>query len=250
MGQDYYGGWTEKSYEFLGSIPHIENSGGYFDYIIKTKWGGLENEKFSWVRQPQNLKIVYYTVCKIGFEKFVSKSGYDSPMNFKDSFGGMSPHEWEGMTLSQVVDSLLVTYIAKDDTPSYFVKFWTRRKAEKNDELVYSILNKIKTTYSSEPMKTVVKESNDTIESLLKFDLRLQQYNNNPTKDFLTEYFNFLRSIGLNHSAYNLLQDRFPNNFDLDSINKVLNLRIVNEDEYRRTRNSGLWIVSYKDDGP
>ena len=92
--------------------------------------------------------------------------------------------------------------------------------------------------------------TNDTLTNLLKYDLQLQEFKGNPSKEFLQIYFDYLRSIGLNHSAYNLVVEIYPGKMELDVVVQILKLDTVSANKYWETRNNARWIYSYRDNGP
>jgi len=258
LTKTYIGGWTEKPLEFVNSIPHVDSKGGYFDLIKSFKWGGIEtyltnNSPLYWVRRPENLLIAHNTIKAIGYKYFISDSVFNSPMRFQDDYGGMKKLEWEGLSLSQVLDSLINSYNQSKSDSNYFKMFWDRRTAEKNDKVLICILKDIKGIYN-QSFKTDCKETekaiNDTISRLLKYDLQLQNFNGKPTTEFLWSYFDYLKSIGLNHSAYNLVIEKYPGQIQLDTVVKILKLDTIPENDFWDTRNNGTWIYTYEDNGP
>ena len=71
--------------------------------------------------------------------------------------------------------------------------------------------------------------------------------------DIALSYFNYLKEIGLEHSAYNLifeLQSTKNIAVNKDSILKTLSFDTIPEDAYWRTRNNAEWIKTYRDNGP
>lgn len=258
LTQTYIGGWTEKPIGFVNSIPHVDSKNGYFDLIKSFKWGGIDtyltnNSPLNWIRKPENLLTAHNTIKHIGYQRFISDSIFNAPMRFQDDFGGMWRHDWEDLSISQVLDSLIYCYNQNKPDTNYFKKFWDRRTAEKSDKILICVLKDIKEIYN-QSFKTDCKETdleiNDTISRLLKYDLQLQDFDAKPTTDFLWSYFDYLKSIGLNHSAYNLVIEKYPGQIQLDTVVKILNLDTISEDIYWRTRNYGTWIFTYEDNGP
>ena len=226
--------------------------------IKKFKWGGIDtyltnNSPLDWIRKPENLLTAHNTIKHIGYQRFISDSIFNAPMRFQDDFGGMWRHDWEDLSISQVLDSLINSYNQSRPDTNYFKKFWDRRIAEKNDKVLICILKDIKSIYT-QSFKTDCKETgvaiNDTISRLLKYDLQLQDFNGKPTTDFLWSYFDYLKSIGLNHSAYNLVIEKYPGQIQLDTVVRILNLDTIPETDYWDTRNNGTWIYTYDDNGP
>lgn len=262
LTQSYIGGWIEKQIVFVNSIPHVDKKGGYFDLIMECKWGGIglqdfyltNNKPFDWIKNPKNIPIVHSTLMKIGYKYFISDSEYRQPMKFQDKFGGMIRHDWEELSLQQLLDNFIRTYYQsiRIDSSGYFVKFWNRRAKEGNDSEVIKVFEDIQRIYSdSEKLPDYnPKLVNDTIENLLRLDIELQSFNSKPTPEFIVEYFDYLKSIGLNHSAYNLVIEKYPDLLQKDSVVKILNLVTIPERDYWNTRNNGTWIYTYGDNGP
>jgi hypothetical protein len=258
LTQIYIGGWTEKPIGFVNSIPHVDSKNGYFDLVKSSKWGGIDSyltnrSPLDWIRKPENILIVHNTIKNIGYQRFISDSIFNTAMRFQDDFGGMRRHDWEDLSISQILDSLIDSYYDIKPDTNYFKKFWDRRTYEKNDKILICVFKDIKVIYN-QSFKTDCKETNDaindTIARLLNFDLQLQDFNGTPTTEFLWDYFDYLKSIGLNHSAYNLVIEKYPGQIQLDTIVKVLNLDTIPEENYWNTRNNGTWIYTYKDNGP
>jgi len=258
----FIGGWTEKQIGFVNSIPHVDKKGGYFDLIMECKWGGIglqdfyltNNKPFDWIKNPENIQILHSTLKKIGYKYFISDSEYHQPMKFQDRFGGMIKHDWEELSLQQLIDNFIQTYYQslRTETSGYFVKFWNRRAKEGNDSELIKVFEDIKRIYSdSEKLPDYnPKLVNDTIENLLRLDIELQSFNSKPTHEFIVKYFDYLKFIGLNHSAYNLVIEKYPNLMQVDSVIKILNLDTIPERNYWDTRNNGTWIYTYGDNGP
>lgn len=248
----YYGNFIEYDYPFLNSIIHIEDNETYLEKLLDEKYFGNPYRNitnyFRWIRNPLNLEMLNNTIQSIGYQKFISKKEYnkkiDSPNTSKD---------WKGYSLNQIVKKLIVSFKEKDfgDEP-YFKKFWKRRIAENNHKITYKILNDISNDYNEQKIRLTEKKIiNDTIATLLKFDLELQNNLGKPDKIFLLEYFDYLKQIKLRHSAYNLVIEIYPSNeIEMDSIIKTLNLKRIEEQEYWETRNNAIWIKSHKDNGP
>ena len=175
-------------------------------YIEKqTSFFGLNHSdwtKSTWIRKPENLKMVHESFKKFGYEKLenlISKSenhflihGIYIKRNFEN-----------------VIESLLLTYDKPEIQTKYYSEFWNRRKVENNDSIVYEIireLNSIKSDRKSMNYKN--QFVNDTLVDLLKIEFGNRSLS--PKKieaDFYT-----LKKCGLHQSAYNLLFER-PENY-------------------------------------
>ena len=258
LTQTYIGGWTEKPIEFVNSIPHVDSNGDYFELIKSFKWGGIDtyftnHSPLNWIRNPENLQIAHNTIKNIGYKNFISDSAFNTPMKFQDDFGGMWRHDWEDLSISQIVDSLIDSYNQERSDSNYYNEFWDRRIVEKNEKVLICVLTDIKEIYNQSFKKgceNTNRSINDTITRLLKYDLQLQDFNGKPTGEFLWEYFDYLKSIGLNHSAYNLVIEKYPGQIQLDTVVNILCLDTIPDEKYWDTRNNGTWIFTYEDNGP
>ena len=162
VAETRYGGWQENSIDFIYSFPQVDTVGGYLGELMDQKWGGLSlrnsNQRdikpFNWLRNAVNLQIAHNTIKKIGYKNFVSSKEYNAPMKFQEIYGGMERHDWEGYSISQIVDSLLFTYKHPKETKGYFQSFWKRRKLEGTDKTFFTILNEVKKEFA---FKTIQK---------------------------------------------------------------------------------------------
>ncbi len=257
----FIGGWNENKIEFINSIPHIDQKDGYRDLMMYFKWAGIHkgdlfqtnNSPFEWIRNPDNLISTHNTLKAIGYDKILSKESYRDTMYFQNRFGGMLRHDWEGMTIEQIVHGFIRHYYQaiRIDT-GYYYDFWQRRINDGNTTQVLTVLEDIQEIYSDSENSSDYQSDliNDTIKNLIQLDLELQDYDTIPSKDFMTKYFTYLTEIGLNHSAYNWMIEFYPNQFNQVSICDILKLDTIPELEYWQTRNNGTWIYTYKDDGP
>ncbi len=257
--EEFIGGWTEREIGFINSIPQADDKKKYLALLADYKWLGIDAQyfyqnyqPFKWIRNSENILITHNTIKKIGYKKFISYAEYNVPMEFQEQYGGMHKYDLENLSIAQVVDSLIFTYDDSNSDSSYFHKFWNRRRKDKTAQTLISVFKDIKNIYSSVDAEEKRTEHaiNDTLENLLLFDLKLQEFNQKPTTDFLWSYFNYLKSIGLSHSAYNLVIERYPGQIQADTVIKILNLHKISEEEYWYKRNSGTWIFTYRDNGP
>lgn len=100
-----------------------------------------------------------------------------------------------------IIDSLIITYPDIEAAPQYYREFWNRRKKEKNDTTVFAVLKEIKLELKAEnPVALDNQLTNDTILNLLRI-----KYKQPENVDEATENFEYLRSLGLHQSAYNML---------------------------------------------
>ena len=113
------------------------------------KWAGFDSvQTFQWIRNSDNILTVHQTIKELGYKRFISDSLFNTPMKFQDEFGGMRRHDWEDLSLSNIVDSLIDSYHHEKNDSNYFKLFWKRRVAEKNDQVLLSVLKEIKSIYA------------------------------------------------------------------------------------------------------
>ena len=171
-------------------------------YVEKqTSFFGLNHSdwtKSTWIRKPENLKMVHESFKKFGYEKLenlIYKSedlfivnGIYIKRNFKN-----------------VLDSLQLTYNKPEIQTKYYAEFWNRRKAENNDSIVYEIIREFNLIKSEKrPLTYENKFVNDTLVDLLKIEFDNENLNSEKAKtDFYT-----LKKYGFHQSAYNLLFER------------------------------------------
>jgi thiaminase len=147
---------------------------------------------------------------------------------------------------------LVLAFEKPKSSSVYYFDFWERREIEETKEVLGSVLKEIKLIYqgNNPASNDLTEESEIQMASLLKLDLELQEFQANPTNQFLWKYFDYLISIGLEHSAYNLTVEEYPDIISKNEIIKKLKLDILLESEYWGTRNNGTWIFTYRDNGP
>jgi hypothetical protein len=171
---------------------YAENQMSFFD-LRNSDW-----TKNTWIRKPENLKIIHESFKKFGYEKLenlISKSeshflihGVYIKRNFEN-----------------VMDSLELTYNKPEIQTKYYVEFWNRRKAEQNDSIVYEIIREFNSIKSDNKRLNFQNQFvNDTLVDLLKIEFDNENLNSQKAEsDFYT-----LKKYGLHQSAYNLLYER------------------------------------------
>ena len=169
-----------------------------------------------WIRKPENLWTVHETFKRFGYSKLILDHVLnDNPLIIQDIYIKRPGR--------QLLDSLELTYNQTDIQGKYFREFWLRRKAEKNDSVVYVIVREInlaikKGLTSQEANPALI---NDTLTKLLQIDYRPEIL----TEQLARQDFETLRQLGFHQSAYNLL---FETNkyqdlkWDRDSLEKTL----------------------------
>ncbi|GHN01603.1 hypothetical protein WSM22_30920 [Cytophagales bacterium WSM2-2] len=152
----------------------------------------------TWIRKPENIRIAHETFKKFGYLNLFSASQLnDAPCWIPGLDGGV-----RDKTCKNIIDSLILTYRTIETADKYYREFWLRRKAEGNDSMVFEILKELKGGLFGKSRLTFDRKLvNDTMINLIKI-------RQGPVDDKTSiQYFDYLKSIGLHASAYNLLYE-------------------------------------------
>ena len=158
-----------------------------------------------WIRKPENLLKIHETFKKFGYSNLISGKLLfaDKPLIIQDIYINKNVY--------QLLDSLELTYKQNEIKEKYYREFWQRRKAEKNDSIVYQIIKDINYTFkyklsSAElSMNAEDKFVNDTLLNLLQIEYRPDSL----TEQLAKNDFQTLRRLGFHQSAYNLLFETY-----------------------------------------
>jgi hypothetical protein len=177
---------------------HVESEPTFFE-LRNGDW--LTNK---WIRKPENLLTIHETFKKFGYSNIISDNLlFNNPLIIQDIYINKKG--------SQLLDSLELTFNQKDIKEKYYREFWQRRKAEKNDSIVYQIIKdinyafKYKLSSSELSMKANDKLVNDTLLNLLQIEYRTDSL----TEQLAKNDFQTLRRLGFHQSAYNLLFETY-----------------------------------------
>lgn len=240
----FIGNWDEKTYDFTESIQ-FQESNDLHKALIREKWRGSA-ENYQWLRNSNNLRKTFNILQKIGLETFLSKEGYTSIIT--------EGKHWNGLSLNEVVNTLIKTYNLSSDSADYFEEFWNRRKKENTDAVVLHILLEINTFYNYNGNVPKQEQYPGTdLYDLIYHNVLLNDSDSTNREEITLDYFQLLVNKGLNHSAYNLLHEVESTKqliLDRDSLIKMLPHDTLTEDVYWNTRNNAQWIRTYRDNGP
>ena len=247
-------GKKDKDYDFFSSIYRTID----FDYIhLIDEIGmyGINRDNFGWVKNPENLKSTYRAIKSIGLEKFISENEFNQVLFDKK----MAHPSIQNKSLNKLIKLLLDSYNGKKND-EYFTKFWLRRRKEKNEKIVYQILEDIYCFYTSKECDSIINTNwkpNSLIENMLSFDYELYQLDE--TRDFenVKYYFNYLEKLDLPISAHNLIIFTMRN-YELDDLTKkellILknknNIKKVKCHDYEQWRLDAKWFAPVYDEGP
>lgn len=245
----FIGGFPEKNYDFMESIEHYSTD-SYFNTIQQLKWGGTiygldsEIKMFKWLRNPENLTKAFNTFELLGLENFLSKEQYYNKKLFNSDYWS---YDWNNKSLNDICKVLIVSYTDSTEIDKYYIDFWNRRRLEGNDFATYNILKRIDNIYASKFIEST-KPSNDydtIMYRLLDYDIRMQKSDTLTRTKVIVNYFEYLKQIGLEHSAYNLIckVSLFRNlKLNLDSLVYTLKYDTISKEKYYRLSNNAKWI--------
>lgn len=155
-----------------------------------------------WIRKPENLKMIHETFKKFGYMDLIGSRLNDNPLILQEIYIKNKPYN--------LIDSLIIAFENKELEVKYYREFWLRREKEKNDSVVYEILNDIQYSYKSKLSSHELSINcnqelvNDTLLQLLEMEYPKQTL----TTEVAKEHFERLKELGFHESAYNLLFGR------------------------------------------
>ena len=246
----FIGNWTERQLPFSESIE-FEESNDLLRIITLEKWCcSQDNYKYEWLRKKKNLQATFSILKKIGIKRFISGEQFNEKL-FEDDYWN---YDWEGLSLNNVVKNMITSYNVDLDSSNYFQKFWKRRKAENNEKIVLKILLEVNDIYNSDKQVTIDENTiNPILFELIKYNVELNESDSLNKPKITLKYFDYLKEIGLEHSAYNLIFEIEATKklaINRDSILRILKYDTISEETYWQTRNDASWIKTYKDNGP
>lgn len=181
-------------------VYYIENTLSFFDpyeaYYADGKYQGHIYE--NWLRRPENLRMIHETFKKVGYDNLISE--YDLKSNPTMLWGYVK------RPLDQIIDSLIKTYPLDTIKTRYYREFWQRRIKEENAQEVYEILLEIDSILlKKREVKFNNSLVNDTLYNLVLISYKRQK----PSREQARKDFEYLKSIGMLGSAYNLLYENY-----------------------------------------
>lgn len=155
----------------------------------------------TWIRNPENILTVHETLKKIGYNKIVSD---DDLANYQMWY--YSPDKkYLNISLGVKIDSLVITFPDFKNATTFYKEFWQRRISEQNDQATFKVLSEVREILLNKKVLPVQENLvNDTLFQLASFDLATTI-----TETTATNYFNYLKTIGLHLSAHNLLFESY-----------------------------------------
>ena len=227
-----------KVYDMLlAEFFTIPNKYLYYSYTVGT-WAPSD-----WVRNADNIWGIHNSLMKIGYTNFIPREHYF-----------LKWHTGNDYSLSAEIDSFYYARLTElPDTANYYYKFWKRREAEGNAEVLGVVLDEIKQIYESEFEPGFDQAAiNDTVYTLLNYEYltNVGKYSNEQV--FVNGYFNYLKTLGLEQSAYHLVN--FTRRFgeaklNRDSMNLTLDLDTISSETWLSQYGSGKGYWIYKQNG-
>lgn len=165
-----------------------------------------------WIRKPENILAVHETLKKIGYHKFISA---DDLTTYQMWY--YSPDKaYLNIPLGVKIDSLVITYPNYERATTFYKEFWQRRISEQNDKVTFKVLSEVKAILLHKQTLPVQDHLvNDTLFTLASYELET-----NVSEVTATNYFNYLKTLGLHLSAHNLLFESYRyQNLKLDRVN-------------------------------
>jgi len=200
---------------------YAENQTSFFD-LRNSDW-----TKNTWIRKPENLKMVHESFKKFGYEKLEN-------LIFKSDNEFLIQGIYIKRNFENLIDSLELTYNNPEIQTKYYAEFWNRRKAEKNDSIVYEIIREFNSMKSDKKQQNYENLFvNDTLVDLLQIEFDIDNLNSKKAE----LNFNILKKYGLHQSAYNLLYERAEYS-DLGLDREKLKQELTKTTEY-----NNAWLI-------
>ena len=171
----------------------------------------------AWIRKPANILAVHETLKKIGYDKFVSADDLATYQMWYYS----PDKEYLNIPLGVKIDSLIITYPKYSAATTFYKEFWQRRVSEQNDKATFKVLSEVKEILLNR--QTLVVQDNLVNDTLFK--LASYEFDTIVSEAIATNYFNYVKSLGLHLSAHNLLFENYRYQdlkLDRDNLDKTL----------------------------
>ncbi|MEM1094034.1 MAG: hypothetical protein AAGJ10_05485 [Bacteroidota bacterium] len=180
----------------------------------------IDNE---WIREPENIITVHETLKNGFYQSYLTPEILDRNPLVRGDF-------YYKTALRVKIDSLVKTYPDYKSANKYYREFWTRRKEESNDSIVFHVLTEIH--------QIVNGESPEVNEDLIDGQLFEMLSIRTAWLDFMDSetaisHFAFLKKEKMHQSAYNLLFENYfysDLNLDKDSLKLLLQTETVSTD--------------------
>jgi hypothetical protein len=245
----YIGNFKEHKYGFFESFRHTNDQDYFYDLPFELKFGGIRpypfdsigKQDYNWLRDPSNLRIAFNSVKLIGLDKFVSFKQFN-----KKNTEWCCNTQREDKSLNDIVKGFLHSDTLSD-RDDYYSKFWQRRKKENNLKETWQIFQQIDDFYNSK--KSLVTEStiDTTLYHLFDYDIKLIHSDSLSYPLITLEYFDYLKKVKLDYSAYKLIfhnsRLNFPKTFR-DSLLSTMSYDTLSFEDWKKLNdNVDGWIT-------
>ena len=246
-------GLPDKKYDFLESVIRRTDF-NYLETITDIREFGFavfgDSTRFKWIRQPENMIKFYNSANFVGLFNFISQQEYNKPL-FTNHYRKSC---WNNKSLNEIVDNFLNSYVDTTGFDKYYIEFWKRREKEGNKKAVYEILNDLQLTYNNKNIEVKEFHEVDTIlAALLYHEVKVNYSDSAYLYDNITDYFDYLRNVGLYVSATNLIQTYSGDICFRERYNRMIKLVETDSldcDDYWNWRYSAEWYKDIYDEGP
>jgi hypothetical protein len=204
----YVGNFLERDYKFFESVKHTNDPDYFHTLPFELKFGGIRpfpydstgTKEYAWLRDPTNLMMAFNAFKLVGLDKFVSVGQY----NEKKSTWCCDA-QWMDKSLNEIVQGFLLSDTISDGE-EYYYEFWERRRIENNLTETWQIFQQIDGFYNNRNLTDQSLYSMDTtLHDLLSSDRKLASADSLSYPRVVIEYFNYLKKIKLEYSAYKLV---------------------------------------------
>ena len=193
---------------FIKEEIHISNN--------RLQWNPLSEKE---LENTSFLLTIHNTIKRLGYNNFLSKDLY---------------HE----KFEPFIDSLIEWKAQKRDTANYYYKFWQRRRAQMNDDAIWTILNEVKSIYETGNAPVDENLVNPDLLQTLNLDLQMVHNNYDDQPLFFQRVFEHLKEQKKYAEAYTLLHR--PVAFDELGFNQLEWLQQLPIDSSRRSYSGGI----------
>lgn len=183
---------------------YAESQPSFFD-LRNGSW--VDNQ---WIRKPENMLMVHETFKTFGYEKLLSNIFGEYNQDF------LIQGIYIKKKVSDLIDSLEMSYLQPGIDTLYYHKFWQRRKAENNDSAAFIIIRDINSVLkqmagaTTQPIKNSKNiHPNDTLLALLNIEFSPDTL----TREKVIENFNTLKQYGFHQSAAIYLDEHYNVSF-------------------------------------
>ncbi len=216
------GNFNEKQYGFLESIRHVNTPNYYSEIPFSLTFGGIINQdtllpkQYSWLRNSVNLKIAFNAFAEVGLDKFISKEDY-----FKKNNDWCCGTRWENYSLNVIVKEFIKSTRSSLGV-GYFYKFWKRRRGDGTGLEVRNIFLSIDQYYNKGEEVQLSEPRDSVLIGLLEFDAQLLNSTTLTYKRDVFLYFDYLKQVSLDYSAYKLVCHNPTLKFEKDVFDSLL----------------------------